>query len=86
LSGFAPKRLVQAGVDLPTIQRISGHKTVAMVLRYAHVHGQHIDQAIRAIGRTLPQPTENKTGRTITQELHTPAEKAPVGRITNGQK
>jgi integrase len=25
--------LVQAGVDLPTIQRISGHKTLAMVLR-----------------------------------------------------
>ena len=31
-------KLVQAGVDLPTVQRISGHKTLAMVLRYAHVH------------------------------------------------
>ena len=47
-------KLVQAGVDIPTIQRISGHKTVAMVLRYTHVHGQHIDQAIKAIGRGLP--------------------------------
>jgi len=47
-------KLVQAGVDIPTMQRISGHKTVAMVLRYVHVHGQHIDQAIRAIGRGLP--------------------------------
>jgi integrase len=45
--------LVQAGVDLPTVQRISGHKTLTMVLRYAHVHGRHIDQAIRAIGRTF---------------------------------
>jgi integrase len=27
-------KLVQAGVDLPTIQRISGQKTLAMVLRY----------------------------------------------------
>ena len=62
--------LVQAGVDLPTIQKISGHKTLAMVLRYAHVHGQHIDRAIEAIGRTLPELPSNKTGSTITQELH----------------
>jgi site-specific recombinase XerD len=44
-------RLVQSGADLPTIRRISGHKTRAMVLRYTHVHGQHIDRAIAAIGR-----------------------------------
>lgn len=62
--------LVQAGVDLPTVQRISGHKTLAMVLRYSHVHGQHIDRAIRAIGRTIPQPSPNETGDAITQELH----------------
>lgn len=42
-------RLVKAGVDLPTIQRISGHKTLVMVLRYVHVHGEHIDTAISAI-------------------------------------
>lgn len=47
--------LVQAGVDLPTVQKISGHKTVAMVMRYSHVHGPHIDQAIRAIGRAMPR-------------------------------
>jgi hypothetical protein len=41
--------LVQAGVDLPTIQEISGHKTITMVLRYAHVHGQHIDRGIKVI-------------------------------------
>jgi len=63
-------KLVQAGVDLPTIQRISGHKTLAMVLRYTHVHGQHIDQAVRALGRTLPELSANESGRAITQELH----------------
>ena len=62
--------LVQAGVDLPTIQKISGHKTLTMVLRYAHVHGQHIDRAIEAIGRTLPELLANRAGSTITQELH----------------
>jgi len=46
--------LAQAGVDLPTVQKISGHKTLAMVLRYSHVHSTHIDQAIAAIGRALP--------------------------------
>ena len=52
--------LVKAGVDLPTIQRISGHKTLAMVLRYTHVHGSHIDHAIRSIGRSLPERERNK--------------------------
>lgn len=64
--------LVQARVDLPTIQRISGHKTLAMGMRYSHVHGAHIDEAIKAIGRTIPEPLRNETESTATQELHTP--------------
>ncbi|MDP6270090.1 MAG: tyrosine-type recombinase/integrase, partial [Alphaproteobacteria bacterium] len=63
-------RLVQAGVDLPTIQKISGHKTLAMVLRYTHVHGQHIDRAISALGTSIPEPDVNKPADTTTQELH----------------
>jgi integrase len=63
-------KLVQAGVDLPTIQNISGHKTLAMVLRYTHVHGTHIDKAIAAIGRALPEPSANRTPGTTTQGLH----------------
>lgn len=38
--------LVQAGVDLPTVKRISGHKTMIMVERYAHQSGAHIDAAM----------------------------------------
>ncbi len=63
--------LVTAGVDLPTIQRISGHKTLAMVLHYFHASGQHVDKAIRALGRTAPEPNGNETANTVTQELHT---------------
>ena len=39
-------QLVQSGVDLPTVQRISGHKTIQMVLRYAHQNGAHIRSAM----------------------------------------
>ena len=62
-------RLVKAGVDLPTIQKISGHKTLSMVLRYVHIHGEHVDAAIRAIdtdnlGRVAPElhTTPNRVG------------------------
>ncbi len=46
-------RLVEAGIDLPTMQRISGHKTLSMVLRYAHVSGALIDAAMAALDRTI---------------------------------
>jgi integrase len=39
-------QLVQAGVDLPTVQRISGHKTLAMVAKYAHQNSSHIQAAM----------------------------------------
>jgi integrase len=38
--------LVQAGIDLPTVKRISGHKTLAMVEKYAHQNGEHIQAAM----------------------------------------
>lgn len=56
-------RLVKAGVDLPTIQRVSGHKTLSMVMRYVHLHGRHIDDALMALESSLP--------KLITQKLHT---------------
>lgn len=69
-------RLVKAKVDLPTIQRISGHKTLAMVLRYTHVHGDHIDVAIHAINTPVPTP--------VTQELHKPLDEAKSGSTRAG--
>lgn len=41
--------LVQAGVDLPTVQRISGHKTLQMVVKYSHQNGEHIQTAMDAL-------------------------------------
>lgn len=45
--------LVQAGVDLPTVQRISGHKTLQMVVRYSHQNGEHIKAAMDALEKRL---------------------------------
>lgn len=56
--------LVQAGVDLPTVQRISGHKTLAMVARYAHQNGAHIASAmdkLEAVYRREPVTDGNVT-------------------------
>ena len=38
--------LVQAGIDLPTVKRISGHKTLQMVERYSHQNGAHVQAAM----------------------------------------
>ena len=62
-------RLVQAGVDLPTVQRISGHKTLAMVLRYSHVSAPHIDAATAALehGRTGTTPKLHQASRAVSR-------------------
>ena len=68
----AVTHLVQAGVDLPTVQKISGHKTLAMVARYAHANGAHIDAAMDRL--------ENRIGSdkivSITPKLHKRGRKA----------
>lgn len=47
--------LVQSGVDLPTVQRISGHKTLAMVARYSHQSGEHIASAMDRLSERVTQ-------------------------------
>lgn len=66
-------RLVQSGVDLPTIQRISGHKTLTALMRYVHLTGSHIDDAIAKIDSPLPD--------NVTPELPT-SEKQPLRAVS----
>jgi hypothetical protein len=76
-------RLVKAGIDLPTIQKISGHKTMAMVLRYAHVHAPHVDAAVdrlavaelRLIARDLGLTTQKLHSAPGNGESEAPAER-----------
>ena len=61
--------LVQAGVDLPTVKRFSGHKTLAMVERYSHQNGEHIQAAMDKLEGRIHSYGESFSG-SITQELH----------------
>jgi len=42
-------RLVMAGVDLPTVQELMGHKTIAMTLRYTHLSSGHKQHAVTVL-------------------------------------
>lgn len=44
--------MVAAGVPLPAVQRVTGHKTFAMVLRYTHLADRSIDEAMAALERS----------------------------------
>jgi len=55
--------LVQAGVDLPTVQRISGHKTLTMVARYAHQSGAHIQAAMSKLEDRLQRQAKKPEAR-----------------------
>jgi hypothetical protein len=68
----AINRLLIAGMDLKTAQTISGHKTVAMLMHYAHVLDPHVDDALSILNKPIPAA--------ITQELHT----APEGTAGKG--
>ena len=41
--------LVMAGVDLATIQKLLGHKTINMTLRYAHLSNVHLKDAVNIL-------------------------------------
>ncbi len=66
-------QLIIAGVDLPTIMKISGHKSVAMLLRYFHSYGGHLQTAIANIGIAPAQVASEILGA-VTHALHADGE------------
>lgn len=60
--------LVKAGVDLPTIQKFSGHKTLQMVLRYTQLADAHVDESLSVLDASFSDA--------ITPKLHIGNEKA----------
>lgn len=77
----AVTHLIQAGVDLPTVQRISGHKTLQMVVRYAHQNGEHIQAAMDKLERrfhgsvTGEGATEQASGMGTSSTLNAASDK-----------
>ncbi len=47
----AVSNLAAAGADIPTIQDFSGHRSLKMVMRYAHARDRRVDQAVDAMER-----------------------------------
>jgi len=62
--------LVQTGVDLPTVQRISGHKTLSMVARYALQSGAHIQTAMSKLQDRLDKTEQ---GTSALEDIEDPA-------------
>lgn len=53
--------LVQAGVDLPTVARVSGHKTLAMIYRYTHANSEHLQAATDKLERRYSHTNKGDT-------------------------
>jgi integrase len=45
--------LVMAGVDLTTVSKLLGHKTLSMTLRYSHLSPQHMTRAVDVLDNVL---------------------------------
>ena len=57
-------RLVMKGVDLPTLQEIMSHKTIAMTLRYAPLSQPHRLDAVQRLNRPRTGTTTGTTPST----------------------
>jgi integrase len=55
--------LVMAGVDLTTVSRLLGHKSLTMTLRYAHLAPSHMVEAMGKIGDILGSKNASFEGK-----------------------
>jgi integrase len=64
-------RLVMAGVDLRTVAELLGHRTLQMVMRYAHLAPEHqasaVDRLVPAKGRMVTKSATGKFAARTTQ-------------------
>ncbi|MBE2889138.1 tyrosine-type recombinase/integrase [Geobacter anodireducens] len=70
--------LVMAGVDIATVSRLMGHKTLAMTMRYSHLAPNHLSKAVDALAGALkmpPTPTSSEGSAEPTKSDSTQSEK-----------
>ena len=61
--------LIMAGVDITTVSRLLGHKTLTMTLRYSHLAPSHMAKAVDLLDSALNKPTIQKLYNPIKKEL-----------------
>ncbi len=54
-------RLIEKGVDLPTVKKILGHKSINMTLRYIHPVPEHMKWAVEILNVEVPEKEAEKT-------------------------
>ena len=59
--------LVMAGVDLTTVSRLMGHKSLTMTLRYAHLAPNHLANAVNLLNTTM-NPISTKSAQLTTKK------------------
>lgn len=47
---------VMAGTPLATVQKLMGHKTIAMTLRYSHLSPDHVRETVRIFDSNIAAP------------------------------
>ena len=47
-------RLVMAGADLSSVQKLLGHKSILMTMRYAHLAPGHLQDAVEKLAAAAP--------------------------------
>jgi integrase len=52
-----------AGVDLTTVSRLLGHKSLKMTLRYAHLAPAHLKNAVNILDTAMTGKTLTSHGR-----------------------
>jgi len=60
--------LTMAGIDLTTVSRLLGHKTLTMTLRYAHLAPQHMQKAVNVLDTLMCQQPLLKEAVAITKK------------------
>jgi integrase len=61
--------LVMSGVDLTTVSRLLGHKSLAMTLRYSHLSPLHMTKAVNALDIALNDNTNSTSHLLHNQEI-----------------
>lgn len=59
--------LVMGGVDLTTVSRLMGHKSLSMTLRYSHLAPSHLVSAVNVLNSTM-NPTSTKLAQQPTKK------------------